>query len=353
MIPTSIDVDKRKEQLEQYSLARRPNIVSSLRRNLGDDSFKEAESILEEYQNVLEGIKAALGHMSDNEFSGVLNLIQDAYRKMDEFSRKDNPDFIRTKSSFCNDILDSFFNIKQRIVPYLFWQFFGDMRYLKNFDAEIRQKVSQLERELNEKLDEVESRANEVIKKFEEEIAELGQKRQEAARDLSVDEAINQFKVRAKELKSRVRFWGVCLIASIATFIFCIWQLWGWSPEGVKASTFNGYFSWDIVYHTTLRVLILSTIVWLIAVCLRVFRSYLHLQEHNLHRLVIAQGMKTFILAAATKEHQDIILIRLVEAVSEFGNSGLIEPAKSGGDSPITQLLGFITKGGADKITPK
>lgn len=55
------------------------------------------------------------------------------------------------------------------------------------------------------------------------------------------------------------------------------------------------------------------------------------MRQMNKHRWRLANSMAAFVGAAESAEQRDIILSQMVNAISSFGNSGLIDP----NDDPI------------------
>ena len=50
----------------------------------------------------------------------------------------------------------------------------------------------------------------------------------------------------------------------------------------------------------------------------------MHLREQNLHRERVANSVAAFLGAATSPEQRDVILARVVDAITAFGNSGLL-----------------------------
>jgi len=66
---------------------------------------------------------------------------------------------------------------------------------------------------------------------------------------------------------------------------------------------------------------LISTII---GFSLKMLRANLHMHQHNLHRKRIANSMASFAESAMNSEQRDLILSQLVESVSNFGTSGMI-----------------------------
>jgi hypothetical protein len=46
--------------------------------------------------------------------------------------------------------------------------------------------------------------------------------------------------------------------------------------------------------------------------------------EHNQHNLRVTNSIEAFVAAVRTNEQKDLVLSKLVESVTEFGDSGII-----------------------------
>ena len=68
----------------------------------------------------------------------------------------------------------------------------------------------------------------------------------------------------------------------------------------------------------------------------------MHLREVNEHRQRLANSIQSFVDAAATPEQRDMILAQLVDALSSFGRSGLVDGAD---DSAGRMMIENVTRG--------
>ena len=79
-----------------------------------------------------------------------------------------------------------------------------------------------------------------------------------------------------------------------------------------------------VIYSSAIKVTILAAIGTITAFCMKMFRSHMHMSEKNRHRRRVANSIGAFVGSAATSEQRDLILSQLVEAIVQFGDSGLL-----------------------------
>ena len=101
---------------------------------------------------------------------------------------------------------------------------------------------------------------------------------------------------------------------------------------------------WPVaLYHTLLRVLVLSAIAGLAAFVFRMLRAHLHIAERNRHRIRVANSVESFVQSALEPAQRDLILARLTDAIVSFGDSGLVKQDGDERSSPMSgDLVGRI-----------
>lgn len=144
----------------------------------------------------------------------------------------------------------------------------------------------------------------------------VGQARSTAA-ETSMEDAQKQFRNAQEELDKRVKLWGILGGVSIGVFIVVAVLF--------MRADLPDEWRWEVIYHSSIRVSILTAAGTAAAFCLKIFRAHLHMSEKNRHRQRIANSMTTFLHAAVTSEQRDLILGQLVESIAQFGNSGLVQ----------------------------
>jgi hypothetical protein len=96
-------------------------------------------------------------------------------------------------------------------------------------------------------------------------------------------------------------------------------------------------------YFTSIRLALIGVLGAALAFGLRMTRAYLHMIEHNQHKLRVTNSIEAFVAAVRTKEQKDLVLSKLVESVTEFGDSGILAAqGETQGLSPV--IIEAITK---------
>lgn len=150
-------------------------------------------------------------------------------------------------------------------------------------------------------------------KKLAQQIEDRARK---TAAHISVEAAQEQFRLAQAELNKQVKMWSVISALSLAAFLLTAFIL--------SQIHFPPDWTWQMIYHTAIRVTILTAVGAIAAFCLRMLRAHMHMSQHNLHRQRIANSMAAFVESAITPEQRDLILAHLVDAVVAFGDSGLL-----------------------------
>ena len=155
------------------------------------------------------------------------------------------------------------------------------------------------------------------------------------ASQISVEEAQNQFREAAKGDEKSVRRWWWTAIGSVGLLVifpllFTRWEL----PAG----------EWPVaLYHTLLRLLVLSAIAGTATFAFRMLRAHLHLAEKNKHRVRVANSVESFVQSALEPAQRDLILARLVDSIVIFGDSGLVQHDENDRSSPMSgDVIGRI-----------
>jgi hypothetical protein len=166
-------------------------------------------------------------------------------------------------------------------------------------------------------IEDLEKKSNTIINHAQQIAESIEQKARQTARGISVEEAQKQFQLATKPIIKQIWVWAslstlfsVLFIGIIISFIFES------MPEVEK---------WGIIYYTAIRITFLSAIGAIAGFCLKLLRAHLHMYNHNLHRQRIANSIEAFVESAELKENRDLILLHLVDAIAQFGDSGLVQ----------------------------
>lgn len=137
------------------------------------------------------------------------------------------------------------------------------------------------------------------------------------AAGISVKEAQDQFSAAQPDLNKQMRIWAGLSI--FGGFVFIGSALYFLSAE------VPDQWQWQIIYKGVLRGSLIAFFGTITAFFLKMFRAHLYMREKNKHRVRVANCIEAFVNSAATEEQRDSILSQLVDSVTQFGSSGLLQ----------------------------
>lgn len=308
-----------------------------IRKNLGDASFKDFQPLWDEVKSkiyFIEKFYNTINTNTNNQVNSHLNAIENQLTTLIGYS---DSQFINQKLNIKNAVekhLDSIRN---------YWPQYAiaaieDLGLLTN--TGVKEQFNYLISELNEakgnaliEIKELYERAIEEAKKKAEEIESSARK---TAENVSVKEAQKQFTDAATHNFLQIKIWGIITVVLITVFIcFIIYLL-----NGVDLPT---VWNWSFVYLSILRIGILGLISTIIGFGLKMLKANLHMHQHNLHRKRLANSMAAFAESAMTNEQRDLILSQLVESVSNFGTSGMINKESDKGGISIDSITKTVS----------
>lgn len=194
---------------------------------------------------------------------------------------------------------------------------------------EYERVVEDLKAETNATLARVKEQADKAVADAKTLANEIESRARKSATRMSVDEAQRQFSEATSELQKKANTWGWLAGLSIVVLlalpiVFMYWPL----PDSDN---------WPVaLYHTLLRVFVLSAGGAAVTACVRLFRAHLHMVEKNRHRVRVANSIESFVNSALEPQQRDLLLAKLAEAVIDFGDSGII---KSERDEPKSSTM--------------
>ncbi len=281
-----------KEQLYRENLGKQ---------SLGDEIKYELEDIV---FFITEHSKYA-NKLSDVSLQKLITAFQHLRIEIDRVGNITDSDFINTKGKIINTInaqIDLLLVHKpafiiEKIESSGLLDDAGISKKLKKAEATVDFKITQLDKKLKE-LDKREA----TIRR--------------TAVGISVEEAQKQFSEAASEQDKKILLWSKFSAGSIVVFIGFSLVLWFIKPD---AKTI-----YDSIYFTTIRITILITIGAFTAFSLKILRAHMHMKELNKHRERLSNSLPAFV-EAVTENQRDIIITNLVDAISSFGKSGLLQ----------------------------
>lgn len=194
------------------------------------------------------------------------------------------------------------------------------------FDSS-KQEVSNLSEKLQ---DEIRQTAKDAVQEYET--------AKENASRISVDAARTQFTLAETHLRNRAYTWAALALLQFAALIFILRWLFMHPPtiiihiEDLLASDAAKpappvsvpLLLAASAYFTAVRLALIGVLGIGLAISLRMMRAYFHMREHNEHKLRVTNSIEAFVAAVRTKEQKDLVLGKLVESVTEFGDSGIL-----------------------------
>lgn len=177
------------------------------------------------------------------------------------------------------------------------------------------------------------------IKMTAEEAVKDYEAAKEAASRIVVDSAEQQFITAKTHLRNRAIIWTALTVIQFLALIGLL--LWMYShpsliiaeiekamlQNNANKATLSGSVPLLIAasaYFTAIRLAIVTVLGIGLAVSLRMMRAYFHMIEHNDHKLRVTNSIEAFVAAVRTKEHKDLVLGKLVESVTDFGDAGIL-----------------------------
>lgn len=186
----------------------------------------------------------------------------------------------------------------------------------------------------------IENSLKKEIEESEKKLKDIEDRVRKVVSEQAVKEAQKEFETASKTLGNQIWIWVVLSTLSIFSG-FCFAFHYLIAIPGV----YDSWWNWKGVFQTSIRITVLTGIWTLSAFFIKMFRAYLQMYHQNLHRMRIANSMSSFI--DGSSEHQrDILLSKLVESITDFGNPGIIKSneLKSPSNNIIENITKFIPK---------
>ena len=299
------DIIDRFDSLDRSKLTR-----SELDKESLETEITPLLNLIEQYLNIAQKIPDKVANSTLQEINSVAdhtvnNLIRIAHH--------DTPVYINSKEKDLRSVQDHVEDLQKIITPFVVATVIE--RGLLNDEGIQKQLTDALTALANERK-EFKQYIDDIVQGARDAADNIVTSARETATGISVKAAQTQFDEEQTPLKTQTVLWGVMSIVSFIIFFISITYFMSKRPP-VESE-------WHILYDTVLRVTFLSVILSISAFCLRLFRSHMHMYRFNSHRIRVTNSIAAFVQAAATNEQRGIILMRLVDAVTNFGNSGLV-----------------------------
>lgn len=309
-----------KEQLKNLSEAIM-NVEEDklLRASLGELSLeRDFVSTLKEIKKKVAILIQYANELHDEQLQAIVGELESIRTEMEQQAAFTSQDYATNRDQFLNNIETYLGRIRLHWSPVVTTAI--EARGLLD-DEGIRQEyehtIESIKQESESALKEVKEEANKTIEEARALAKEIEDRARFTATGISVEEAQRQFREAQGALDKRVKVWSVLGIVSILGFIVAALYFLN--------TDLPDQWRWQVVYHSSIRVSILTAIGTAAAFCLKILRAHLHMSEKNRHRQHVANSMAAFVQSAVTPEQRDLILGQLVESIVQFGNSGLVQ----------------------------
>lgn len=196
----------------------------------------------------------------------------------------------------------------------------------------------------------------EIRKSAEGAVADFELAKEKASR-ISVDSAQRQFQEAGRELSRKGYIWAFMSGVLFLGLVWILWRFTQYPPPLIRqivdsmrpgSAQSPGFVSVPLLiaasaYFTSIRLALIGVLGIGLAFSLKMTRAYLHMMEHNQHKLRVTNSIEAFVAAVRTKEQKDLVLGKLVESVIEFGDSGILGKQTDGPALPSV-IIEALTK---------
>jgi hypothetical protein len=315
------------------------DIEKLLRKGLGDESLEPAFSpYLEKIRDLRQFVAQYAPAVHDNYVTQAKNTLQNIADLMVAQAIRQSAEYIGQRETFLA-------NIRTALEQARLWEpFFAatavlDRGFLQDegIRREYARVVDELRTQTTTTISAIKDEAEKAIEGAKRLAEEIETRARRTATRISVEEAQRQFTTATTELSKKVKIWGELTVASLVILIGLPFAFMAWplpAPE-----------PWPVaMYHTILRVFVLSAAGASATFCFRILRAHLHMVEKNRHRVRVANSVESFVNSALDPQQRDLILAKLCEAIVDFGDSGIIQGEKDDGRSAVVsgELVGRI-----------
>lgn len=289
-----------------------------LRASLGEEALQEDFAPrLEEIQRRLGFALQYASDVHENQLQSILGPLEHIKSAMEEQASWSNADYVAQRSDFLINI-DTYLEQLKQFWPPFVTAAVESRGFLEDEGVrrEYERTIDSIKKESESALQQVQSEAEKTIAEARELAEQIENRARLTAARISVEEAQKQFCEAQPKLDRQVKIWAglsaVCVAGFIGTAIY------------FASIDLPEQWRWHVIYHSAIRVSVLTAIGTAAAFCLKILRAHLHMSEKNRHRQRVANSIGAFVESAVTPEQRDLILSQLVESVIQFGSSGLL-----------------------------
>ena len=309
------------------------------RTSLGEESLaKDLASRETKIQKLADLAKLYAPLVHDSTVARISSTIETIANSMIDQATLESSEYLTQRDGFLQTI-DTHIEEANNWKPILAGAAMLDRGFLddEGLKRKSERALANLQKMTGETLATIQAAAEKSIQGAKELAEEIETKARRTATKISVVEAQDQFREASTHDAKQVKLWGWLAGASISLLIatpLLFMMHWPLPETG----------EWPVaLYHTLLRVLVLSAIAGIATFAFRMLRAHLHLAEKNRHRVRVANSVESFVQSALEPAQRDLILARLTDSIVSFGDSGLVGHGGEDRPSPLSgDVLGRI-----------
>jgi len=288
--------------------------ILSLSKKLGDKIAGTLEMLqqIDKYYFEVSHEKAELADRVIDQ----LEILIDRVVKMGENDYKSQHDNV------VNQFNNYYKELKDLIEPFQIEELKEKVKSLENDSKSIEKKrLVELNKELEETINEAKDNAEKAKSLFKTSSETIDQTSLKTAQDIFTSIQVSSTKKADLWLK-RTLVSIVLLIITAIIFLSC--------------NIFNDDNVGSQIQKGLLKIAILGGLIFIVNLCIRMFRAYIHIAKNNEHRAAISNAMTALIGSAASDpETKNEIVKTIVRSLSDFGSSGIISGKSTKGDGEI------------------
>lgn len=288
-----------------------------IRKEYGPVSFEELANVLDEINYKIRVIKQHHEKVDQNTNNQVRSSLESIFNQLSGVANYDEAQFVQQQNSTIRNV-NGYLNVLRLNWSQYVVNALEETGLLTNTDikAKFESFSTDLQKSTEGALKKIEEKSEQIILLAQEKADNIEKAIRGEAKLISVDSAKLQFEEAAADNKFQIILWSI--ISGVLVLIFSLVILWLYNSE------LPDEWNWTIVYYTIIRVSVLGLIGAFLKLSLKMLKANFHMWAHNLHRHRLANSMASFVESAMSKEQRDQILSQLVNAVSQFGDSGII-----------------------------
>lgn len=310
------------------------------RESLGELSRKSLlEPVVEGLEKRSEVLAQVVDQISDSSLNNYNNYLQQCVSHLTNLAQYDAQNYVSNVNNIIAAIQRSYEATESILNPatslLLLKSGLFEGAKLESTGSEI---LAQYESTVSKKIHDFEENADKKIQELLNaaslKVEEKSNRALQTSRGISLEQAQFQFRNLSRRSLWGLSIWGgVSTLGLASFFIVAIYFHIHFPIEGSQIQTTNPTAGPNVsypglipvIYSIAMRVTILSAIGAVVAYSMNILRSHIHMYYKNEHRIALANSTESFIASCRDNQTGDSVFMYLVQAMSEFGESGLLE----------------------------